>query len=322
MATPKANRSSRTFSRRQAIRAGAATGSAAASAWLLACNRTTGNDSWEIFENVMRTEQGKTDVNVFQQNSAGQPHFGVYQDKPPFNDIRVRRAAAMALDRDAIVKARYKIGRWSVAFPTDWSGQDYPSTPSQFGPFYQYNPDEAKKLLSAAGASDLAFTLWAGSATGQPDDQIALAMEYWRQIGMKPTLKLLDIVAFAQAQISHQVDGIAWSSTGSTILGTDLDDLTYRLEHTGEANNLYGIGDPQLDSLMEAQQKEFDRTKREQLGSQILNRDFDQVHRIWAASFLGKDFKRPYVQNYVSHDVYFYANAWGSYQLADTWLDK
>jgi peptide/nickel transport system substrate-binding protein len=281
----------------------------------------TGNDTWEAFEDVMRTESGKTDVNVFQQNSGGQPYFGVYHDKPPFNDLRVRQGVSMALDRDAIVKARYKIGRWAVTFPTDWSGQDYPPIPSQFGPNYQYNPDEAKKLLAAAGASDLAFTVWVSTTTGQPDDQVALAMEYWKQIGLKPTLKVLDYVAFIQEMVAHHVDGMAFG-TAIGVSGTDLDDFTSRVEHTGEANNLFGISDPQLDSLLEAQEREFDRSKREQIGGQILARDFDQVHKIHAASFLGRDFKRPYVQNYVSHDVYFYANAWGSYQLADTWLDK
>lgn len=140
-------------------------------------------------------------------------------------------------------------------------------------------------------------------------------------MGLKPTLKVLDQVAFVQAQLSKQVDGMTYgSAVGSG--GTDLDDATYRIMHTGQANNLFGISDPELDMLTEAQQKEFDRTKREQIGAQILNRDFNLVTRIWAASFLAEDWKRPYVQNYVSHDVYFYANAWGSYQLADTWLDK
>jgi peptide/nickel transport system substrate-binding protein len=281
----------------------------------------TGNDTWEAFEDVMRTEQGKTDVNVFQQNSGGQPYFGVYHDKPPFNDLRVRQAISMALDRDAMVKARYKIGRWAVTFPTDWSGQDYPSTPSQFGANYAYNPDEAKKLLAAAGASDLAWTVWVSTTTGQPDDQVALAIEYWKQIGLRPTLKVLDYVAFIQQMVSHQVDGMGFG-TAIGVSGTDLDDFAFRVEHSGEANNLFGIHDPQLDALLEAQQREFDRAKREQIGAQILARDFDQVHKIHAASWLGRDFKRPYVQNYVSHDVYFYANAWGSYQLADTWMDK
>jgi ABC-type transport system substrate-binding protein len=147
-------------------------------------------------------------------------------------------------------------------------------------------------------------------------------MEYWKQVGLKPTLKVVDNVAFTQANIAHQVDGIVFNIGGVGNGGTDLDDFSYRLMHTGEANNLYGINDPELDTILEAQQKEFDRPKREQLGAQILARHFDQVHRIWGGGYLGKEFKRPYVQNYVSHDIYFYANAYGSYQLADTWLDK
>ena len=70
-------------------------------------------------------------------------------------------------------------------------------------------------------------------------------------------------------------------------------------------NNLYGVSDPEMDKLTEAQQREFDRAKREQIGAQIVKRELDQVYRIWGISSLGKDFKRPYVQNYVSHAVTF-----------------
>src|SRR5262249_28627725 len=56
----------------------------------------TGTGSFDEFEQVMKTERGKTDVNVFQHNTGGQPYFGVYHTKPPFNDVRVRRAMSMA----------------------------------------------------------------------------------------------------------------------------------------------------------------------------------------------------------------------------------
>jgi ABC-type transport system substrate-binding protein len=156
--------------------------------------------------------------------------------------------------------------------------------------------------------------------TGSADDQVVLALEYWKQIGLRPQLKIMDRVALNQSLLSHQFDGMSYG--GSFNAGTDIDDFTFRAYHTGEANNLYGVSDPQMDSLTEAQQREFDHDKRLQIAGQILRRELDQVYRIWGVSFLAEDFKRPYVQNYVSHAVYFFANAWGSYQLADTWLDK
>src|SRR5262249_26820520 len=152
--------------------------------------------SFDEFEQVMKTERGKTDVNVFQHNTGGQPYFGVYHTKPPFNDVRVRKALSMALDRNAMVKARYKEGRWAIGIPTDWTGQDSPSTPEQFGPNWQYNPAEAKKLLQAAGVDGMSFPLSVSTATGQPDDQVLLAMEYWKALGLNPQMKVLDAIAF------------------------------------------------------------------------------------------------------------------------------
>jgi ABC-type transport system substrate-binding protein len=281
----------------------------------------TSTDSWDVFEQIQKTEQGKTDVNVFQHNSNGQASFSTLVSRPPFNDVRIRRGLSMALDRDAMIKARFKVGRWAMGFPTDWSGKDYPPIPSDFGPYYAYNPNEAKKLLAEAGASDLSWTIQAETlGTGQTDDQVVLALEYWKQIGLRPQLKVVDRVTLNQTLLSNQFEGMAFG--GSFNAGPDLDEFTFRAFHTGQPNNLYGVSDPEMDRLTEAQQREFDRAKREQLGAEIMKRELDQAYRIWAISSLGKDFKRPYVQNYVSHAVYFFANAWGSYQLADTWLDK
>jgi ABC-type transport system substrate-binding protein len=75
-----------------------------------------------------------------------------------FQDIRVRQALSAALDRDALNKAIYKgkgiqnlfvppyMGRWSLKV------EDLDSTT---GRYYKYDPGEVKKLLEAAGASNL-----------------------------------------------------------------------------------------------------------------------------------------------------------------------
>jgi peptide/nickel transport system substrate-binding protein len=89
------------------------------------------------------------------------PHalfLNVGVDGSPFQDIRVRRAFSMALDRDAISKAVYNgqaeqvvlipsyMGKWSLKV------QDLPADTQQY---FKYNPAEAKKLLEAAGHSNL-----------------------------------------------------------------------------------------------------------------------------------------------------------------------
>jgi peptide/nickel transport system substrate-binding protein len=80
-----------------------------------------------------------------------------------FKDVRVRRAASMAIDRDALSKAVWngkakwefqvplKMGRWAL------TREELPPDVLQD---YTYNPADAKKLLEAAGGENLNVQLW------------------------------------------------------------------------------------------------------------------------------------------------------------------
>lgn len=86
-------------------------------------------------------------------------------DGKPFNDIRVRQAIAMAINRPAIVSDYYKGNAELVSYPIvnvpDFSGAYIPleELPETVKKLWEYRPDEAKKLLAEAGYADgLTFT--------------------------------------------------------------------------------------------------------------------------------------------------------------------
>jgi peptide/nickel transport system substrate-binding protein len=73
------------------------------------------------------------------------------QDKPPFNDVRVRRAISMAIDRPKQGNTLYEghaILGWGI--PYFYWQEELPSAPD-LGPYWQYRPEDAKKLLAEAG---------------------------------------------------------------------------------------------------------------------------------------------------------------------------
>ena len=96
------------------------------------------------------------DINVLEEAGLNIGYLAMNAQKPPFDKIEVRKAIAMAIDRDAILQEVYQ-GTGQRAKnpipPTIWSYDN--STVD-----WEYNPQKAKEMLAAAGVKDLATDLW------------------------------------------------------------------------------------------------------------------------------------------------------------------
>ena len=97
-------------------------------------------------------------VTVMEQPGLNIGYLAYNTTKKPFDDVRVRKAVNMAIDKKALVQAVYLstgVPATNPIPPTQWS---YLKTLKDDA----YNPTEAKKLLAAAGYKD-GFTtdLWA-----------------------------------------------------------------------------------------------------------------------------------------------------------------
>ena len=95
-------------------------------------------------------------VNLLSQAGLNIGYLALNAQKPPFDKVEVRKAIAMAIDRDEIIKEVYQ-GAGQKAKnplpPTIWSYDEATVD-------YEYNPDKAKEMLKAAGVENLATDLW------------------------------------------------------------------------------------------------------------------------------------------------------------------
>ena len=75
--------------------------------------------------------------------------FQLNPAKPPFNDVRVRRAVNLAVDRDAMSRDLLKgVGIPATVYAPE--GNDI-YDPSVTSPWYRYDPAQAKQLMAEAG---------------------------------------------------------------------------------------------------------------------------------------------------------------------------
>ena len=91
-------------------------------------------------------------------------YVGMNQAKPPLNNPKIRQAIAHALNRDALVKAKYPPGA-EVAkefMPPQLFGYSTGVTT------YDYNLDKAKQLIQESGETDLALDFWYPTGVSRP----------------------------------------------------------------------------------------------------------------------------------------------------------
>ena len=91
-------------------------------------------------------------------------YVGMNQAKPPLDNPKIRQAIAYALNRDALVKAKYPPGA-EVAKEFE--------PPQLFGysndvKTYDYNVDTAKKLISESGVTNLNLEFWYPTGVSRP----------------------------------------------------------------------------------------------------------------------------------------------------------
>jgi peptide/nickel transport system substrate-binding protein len=200
---------------------------------------------------------------------AGWDNFVMNVSKPPFNDPRVRKAMALATDREKMIEIAAE--GWGV--PGGYIG---PHTPyglpleelkkyPQFGEDMARRQAEAKQLLAEAGYAkgvEVDFVVRRGpmyerGALSRQDDL--------KKVGVNLKLTLLDTAAFNDRW--QKGDFQAYT----TLNAVNIDDpVHYYARHTCNAsNNPSRYCNPEFDKLFAEQSRTFDVQKRAEITRQM-----------------------------------------------------
>lgn len=167
-------------------------------------------------------------------------YLGMNNTYPPFDNEKVRQAFAMAIDKERLVENFYPPGS-SVA------SQFMPPSIFGFTPeveWYEYNPEEAVKILTAEGVLPGFKTTitYRDVVRGYLPDPGVVAQDIQAQlaeIGVEVEIVVMESGAFLDASDQGQIDGfhmLGW--------GADYPDATNFLDfHFGEgASDQFGTG--------------------------------------------------------------------------------
>jgi peptide/nickel transport system substrate-binding protein len=133
------------------------------------------------------------------QRTLGTGNFtmAMRMDQKPFNDIRVRRAMNLAINRKEIIDSFYGGNAELHTYPFPPSFKEVYTPLDKLPPaareLFTYNPEKAKKLLAEAGYPN-GFSVKAqiSNATQEGMDIGALVVAYLAKIGVKLELEPLD----------------------------------------------------------------------------------------------------------------------------------
>jgi peptide/nickel transport system substrate-binding protein len=243
------------------------------------------------------------------------------QDRPPFSDVRVRRAISMAIDRQRQVDTVFEgwgILGWGVPYIYY---QDTKPTAAQLGPYWQHRPAEAKKLLAEAGhPNGFETTLFYYEYFPQMTSQVQLVQQDLKKhLNINVRINKLDYTTYYGRYVEGKWDGMCWGFQSGHAVG--LDERTYAYMHSKSTKNFFRVNDPVLDELTVKLRQTADRAEHRATARRIVEREFDQVLRMWMPYATPFVLFQPHLRN-VAGGVLRGTIGYGSPTIVRTWIDK
>ncbi|MEL6982342.1 MAG: ABC transporter substrate-binding protein [Actinomycetota bacterium] len=236
---------------------------------------------------------------------AGMGQIGINVDRPPFDDIRVRQAISLAIDRDGMGETL----RGGGTIPSNVAPAlaDYVLPEDERREYLYYDPERAKELLAEAGFPDgLDATLIATDRYGATyTAQTEWVVEDLKAIGINVTLDMLDYATYFGSRWPDVEYDIQFGPQ-TPFLEPD-EWLRLQMRSDG-ARNWYNINDPELDALLDQQLTIVDPDERAEAIREIQRYALENVMNpipVW--TYFSQWNYSPEVQNFYRHGSYGYA---------------
>ena len=214
---------------------------------------------------------------IFNKEPIGFQGMAINLRKPQFQDVRVRRALNMLLNREAM-NEKYMYNQYFLLnsyYPDLWEGNQNPTAP-----LYKFNPDSARALFAEAGYKVNAQGVLEKDGkpfainfiTSQEDLRpLTLFQEDLKKVGVVATIEQM-----SQSTLRKRLDDadfdLYWVNWGAGRLRDPEASWNSTTALQKGTNNLAGVQDKVVDSLINLQKTEFDLAKRNEILKALDNR--------------------------------------------------
>ena len=239
-------------------------------------------------------------------------------DRPPFNDVRVRRALSLAVDRKTW--AEHLDGDGAEAHgPVPSAMRQWKLDARQLGEgarYLEHDPARARKLLAEAGfpaGLKIRCTSWPGHGPEYVEDLERLA-GYLRGAGVDLQILNEEYGAYIRGSFLGRFEEASW---GPSSIFTEVDGYLYSALRSGQAGNRSHVADAQLDTMLDAQRRATSTAARKMIIDEIQRRAAAQVHYVYTPYPRIVSAWTPRVRNYAPKN-----SLDRGAQLEVVWLDQ
>jgi peptide/nickel transport system substrate-binding protein len=239
----------------------------------------------------------------------------------PFNDVRVRKALSLALDRYTMSSVLYPLtglrGVGGLMRPsTEWAMPDVELVKLPgYGKNIEANRVEAKRLLAEAGyPNGLKVVLKNRNVKLPYQDFAVFVIQQWRKVGVEVDHRPLETASwFADGRDTGSFEAIV--SPGAEFMD-DPDQFLGRYI-SGSSQNWGRFSDPRIDDLFARQARTLDPSERKTLINQIDKIVLENAYYIPGLWWSRNVVHWAKVKNYVAPP-----NHYSNQKLQDVWLSE
>jgi len=260
---------------------------------------------------------------VVVQETAVTAAFGVWPNNTvkPFNDVRVRRALTLGIDRYTAGRVLYPLNGLkhvggSMRPDSEWG---MPEAELQklpgFGRDAEKSRAEARRLLAEAGYPNGLKVVLKGRNIRLPYQDLAVFLiQEWRKIGVEAEHRPLETASwFADGQNTGNFELIVSAPTRFM----DDPDVWLNRYTTGDTENWGRVSDPRLDDLFARQTRALDPVERKKLVNEIDRIVLENAYYIPGLWWTRNVVHWAKVRNWVAPP-----NQYSNQKLQDVWLSE